>query len=628
MALDVELAEIRDFLAHHAPFDALPAEVLASLPKDLTVEYFRRGRAILAVGKDNHALYVLRSGAVEILDDQGALVDRCEVGEVFGSISLVLGNPSKHDATALEDTLVLVLPEQRFRELSAAHPDFAHFFDVQRAQRLRGAVTALHDSETTHAMLRTGVRDLVRRAPITVGVDVSIREAAQVMSSAGASCLLITDGDGGPGLEGSLVGILTDRDLRNRVVAQGISTELPVREVMTVDPVTGSADGLAFEAMLEMVGRNIHHLPIVDEGRPIGVVTTTDLMRMVQASPIYLVGDIQKRTDVEGVAAASARLPAIVESLVAQDASAEDIGRVVTAIGDAVERRLLTLAEAELGPPPVPYAWVCLGSRARFEQALGADQDNALILSDDATDADLAWFVELATWMTRALVRCGYPECQGKVMATNPAFRRRVSEWRREFTTWLTAPVPDAILQASIVFDMRVVHGDLTLFDEVQREVLARSPESRLFLAHLAKAATLNEPPLGFFRGFVLAKEGDHRDTLDIKRGGIGAVVELARVHALALGSPATNTHARIAAAVAGGIIAPEKAADLTDAFEFISYVRLRHQAGQVRSGRAVDNRVNPDELSAFDKRHLREAFAIVRAAQSAMASRYPTSFM
>ena len=426
----------------------------------------------------------------------------------------------------------------------------------------------------------------------------------------------------------ALAGIVTDRDLRNRVLAVGLGADRPVQEVMTAGPFVGDADALAFEVLLEMVGRNIHHLPILEHDRPIGVVTTTDLMRMVQASPVYVVGDIQKQSDVEGVATVSARLPAVVEALVGQDASADDIGRVVTAIGDAVERRLITLAEAELGGAPVPYTWVALGSRARLEQALAADQDNAIIISDEATDADLAWFEELARRVSAGLVECGYPTCPGDVMATNPRWRLRLQDWRQEFATWLTQPVPDAILQASIFFDMRPVHGDSGLFPELHHGILARAPQSRLFLAHLAKAATLNEPPLGFFRGFVLAKEGEHADTLDIKRGGIGAVVELARVHALALGSPAVNTVARLQAAIAGGIMSEEKGADLTDALEFISYVRLRHQAAQVREGRPVDNHVNPDQLSSFDKRHLREAFAIVRSAQSAMASRYPTTFM
>lgn len=648
MALDVELSEIRDFLARHAPFDELPEKVLADLPRKMTIEYYRRGRSIIARGTDNHSLFVLRSGAVDIHDDRGMLVDRGEVGETFGAITLVLGNPSTYEVTAIEDALVLVLPEAEFRTLSAAHADFAHYFDVQRAHRMRGAVARLQATGTTGAILKTSVRDLIRREPILVTTRATIREAAQAMSEQGASSLLVVadgadetagpvGGKGAGGAKGAgggvtnggqLVGILTDRDLRNRVLAAGVSPEKPVAEVMTTDPVTGDVGALAFEVLLEMVGRNIHHLPILEEGRPLGIITTTDLMRMVQASPIYLVGDLKKQATPAGVAAVSARLPAVVEALAAQDASAEDVGRVVTAIGDAVERRLIALAEAELGAPPVPYTWVTLGSRARLEQALAADQDNALIIHDDATDADLEWFAALAERVSAGLVEAGYPLCPGEIMATNPKWRLRAREWRREFTEWLTRPVPDAILRASIFFDMRPVHGDIKPFTKLQHKVLARSPQARLFLAHLAKSATKNEPPLGFFRGFVLAKEGAHADTLDIKRGGIGAVVELARVHALALGSPAVNTHARIAAAVSGGIMSEEKGADLHDAFEFISYVRMRHQAAQVRAGLPVDNHVNPEQLSSFDKRHLREAFAIVRSAQSSMASRYPTSFM
>ena len=149
-----------------------------------------------------------------------------------------------------------------------------------------------------------------------------------------------------------------------------------------------------------------------------------------------------------------------------------------------------------------------------------------------------------------------------------------------------------------------------------------------MFLAHLAKQATANEPPLGFFRGLVLQKGGEHRDTLDIKRGGIGAVVELARVLALSVGSPAVNTRARIEVARQAGILGAERADDLRDAFEFISYVRLRHQAAQLRGARSPTASSRRDDLSSFDKRHLREAFAIVRAAQSALANRYPMPYI
>ena len=426
-----------------------------------------------------------------------------------------------------------------------------------------------------------------------------------------------------------LAGIVTDRDLRTRVLAAGVDPGVGVVDVMTAEPVTGTVDALAFEVLLEMVGRHIHHLPIVDAtGRPVGIVTTTDLLRLEHANPVYLAGDIAKQPDIAGITRVAARLPHVVQALVEQDASADDIGRVVTAVGDTVERRVIALAEADLGPAPVPYCWVTLGSRGRLEQALAADQDNAMILDDSVLPDHARWFEALAVTVVEGLEACGYPRCPGGVMATNPRWRQPLARWRQEFSTWLHQPVPDALLGASIFFDMRPVHGDATLHARLQQHVLAASPRSKVFLAHLAKQATGNEPPLGFFRGLVLEKAGDHKDTLDIKRGGIGPVVELARAHALSVGSPAVNTRARIEAARAAGILGDERADDLRDAFEFISYVRLRHQAAQVRQGKPTDNFVAPGEPVELDKRHLREAFAIVRAAQSALAHRYPLQYI
>ena len=487
---------------------------------------------------------------------------------------------------------------------------------------MRGAVASLHVTSSGGAILKTKVTDIITRPAVSVEASESIRAAASVMSERRVSCLLVMD-------EGKLVGIVTDRDLRNRVVAAGVDTSLPVSQVMSADPATGSADALAFQILMEMTSRNIHHLPILGcDGTPEGVVTTTDLMRLEQTNPIYLVGDITQATDVAAVAEVSKRLAPVVELLVTQDASAEDIGRIVTAVGDAVERRLLGLAEEHLGPPPVPYCWVSLGSRARQEQALAADQDNALILDNDVQPEHAAYFEALATFVCDALVECGYPRCPGDVMATNPRWRVPLSQWRAEFTTWLTEPVPDAILRASIFFDMRPVYGDPRLFQKLRKHFLKQAPAARLFLAHLTKRATENEPPLGFFRGFVLEKHGANRATLDIKRGGVGAIVEIARVLALSVGSRAVNTQTRIAAAVDSGALSAERGQDLHDAFEFISYVRLRHQAAQVRADRETDNFVAPDDLSSFEKRHLREAFAIVRSAQSSLSHRYPSTYI
>jgi CBS domain-containing protein len=616
---DAEIPEVTDFLAEHAPFAAVPRAELERLARRLTVRYARRGTRLMAVGRANDEVFVVRSGAVQITDDNGTLVSRGGEGAAFGTTALD-GQASRFDVEAIEDSLLLVLPAAAFRELAAAHPVVGDYFSQQRAARLRHALQTMPHTEQRTAVLQTRLRDLLRREPITTTGDATIREAAQLMAREQVSSLLVVDG-------ASLVGIVTDRDLRTRVLAAGLDTSHPVSEMMTTHPVTAGPDDIAMELILEMTSRNIHHMPVVDRGpgaTPLGMLTSTDLMRLERANPIHLVGDIAKADDLDTLITLSQRLPRIIDQLVHEDATADGIGRIVTAVGDAIEQRLIHLAERALGPSPAAYAWVVLGSQARLEQGPGSDQDNALVLSDDVTPADAPWFEALARFVVDGLVACGYPRCPGDIMATNPRWRQPLREWKRTFAQWVDEPVPDAILRSAIFFDLRVVHGDPALVEELQEQIRRSAPRSSRFLAHLARNAAANEPPLGFFRGFVLEREGEHKDRLDLKRGGFHAVVEVARVHSLSRGLPQVSTLSRITAAAGAGGLGSDSAADLRDAFEFIRYVRLLHQAKQIRSGEAPDNFVAPSELSSFEKRHLRDAFQIVRTAQQTILQSHP----
>jgi CBS domain-containing protein len=617
--LNVELAEIRDFLAAHAPFDSLPDAVLESLPPRLSIGYHRRGTVVLAEGSTPVELLVVRSGAVELRDRDGELVERGAAGTCIGGAALATGSPQPVTVHAIEDTLVLACPAEVFHQLRAQHADFASFFE-HRAGRLREAVARQRREVTgpERSMMSSAVRDLVSRAPVSIRADASVLEAARLMSDERISSVLVTDGE-------ALVGILTDRDLRTRVLAAAVDPAGPVSAVMTPDPATTRPNAPALEALLELVRRNIHHLPVVEDGRPTGMVTATDLLRLQQANPVFLVGDIAKAPDVATIAELATRLQRVVAGLVRQGTSAHDAGRVVTTVGDAIEQQVIALAEAELGAPPVPYAWLTLGSRARFEQALGPDQDHALLLHDDyRPELHGPWFGALAELVTSGLETIGYPRCRGDKMATNPRWRQPLGTWRAHVARWVGTPTPEAILEASVFFDLRHQYGDPDLTAElvaVERRAAKGAP---IFLAHLAAAAASHHTPLGFFRGLVVDRSGEHRDTLDVKRGGINTVVEIARLHGLACGSDAMSTLARLEDAVAAGLVSPTLGADLRDAWEFLAHLRLRHQVEQVRAGRPADNWVDPSTLSHFEQRHLRAAFGVIRSAQGAIAQRYP----
>lgn len=614
--MDVELAEVRDFLAAHHPYGQLPEQELRELPKRLVTKYFRRGTQLLEVGQYNDYLHIVRTGGVHIIDAHGVLADTAEPGESFGLSSVWAGAPSRYRMVAVEDTLCLLLPSEAFRHLMSVSEPFSKFFLDQHAGRMRSGVEMVRMDESGSAILRTRVRQMVRKKPITITPDTPIRVAAQRMTDMRISALLVTEGE-------TLVGIVTDRDMRSKVIANGLSPNGPISSIMTPNPTTTHPDTLAFEVLVQMTQHGWHHLPVVGDGELVGMVTSGDIMRLEQANPSYLVGEIDQQTTVDGVVESAKKLPNVVYQAAVQDATADDVARVITAIMDALTRKLILLAEAEIGDAPVHYCWVALGSQGRLESGLQSDQDNALLISDDVTPGQMAWFGDLAQRVVDGLVRCGFPLCPGDMMASNPQWRVPLRTWGGYFAQWMNAPEPDALLNAQTFFDMRPVHGDRTLYERLQGSVIPRAPQATRFLAYLAKQAQRFEPPLGLFRDFVTSDGTGGK--IDLKSGGIAPVVQIARLAALSKGGAQLNTNDRLKAASTSNAMSEEKSADLTDAFEFISYIRLQHQVRQLRKGEQADNLIDPDTLSSFERRHLKEAFAIIRKMQGTLAYLYRT---
>ncbi|MEM1348183.1 MAG: CBS domain-containing protein, partial [Myxococcota bacterium] len=364
---DIEVVELTDHLARVAPFDRLAHAERVRTARQLEVIYATRNQCILEVEADNTHLFFVRKGAVELTDADERLVERLGEDELFGYPSLIGDGISMHRAIAIEDTLLYRLPGATFDALRRAHPWFATFFEHAHAQRLHAALRERADG----AMLAATVRTLLTRAPVTASPQTTIQGAAVLMSEQQVSSLLVLEDE-------QLVGVLTDRDFRARVVSKGLDLERPISDVMTHDPVCVQSDSFVLEALFEMSRHNIRHLPVVDEGRTIGMITTTDLMRQQAASPVHLVSDVFKQQDVSGLSEISKRVPRMVRQMMDADARSEDVGRMVTAVVDALTQQLIALAEAELGPAPAEYCWVALGSQARQEQTAHSDQDNAL----------------------------------------------------------------------------------------------------------------------------------------------------------------------------------------------------------------------------------------------------------
>ncbi len=610
-----EIPDIERFLAGLPPFAELTAAGINRAARAIHIAYYRCGSVIMALGADNSRLHIVRSGAVELRDADDGLLARLAEGECFGFPSLMNAAAARSTSTAIEDTLIYHLDGAVFAALRRGSAGFDTYFNRALSARLAAGTAPAAFRRVRGATAGS----LVGRPPVTIDAATSVRETAAAMVRERVSAMLVVG-------DGAMRGIVTDRDLRSRVVAAGLSTDAPVQTVMTPEPVTVDAAAHAYEAALIMMQHNIHHLPVTRGETLLGMVSRSDFMRLETEHPLYLVGDLGRQTTAAGLAAVCERLPALIAGQIDTSANGEQLGRFITAITDTVTRKLLEIGECELGPPPCRYAWVALGSQGRREQSAKSDQDNALVLADSATRDDDAYFGRLATIVSDGLNACGFVYCPGEIMATNAAWRRPLSAWQDYFHKWITVPEEKALMHANIFFDLRAVAGEGDLVETLHRFIRDTARGNELFLAMMARNALSFQPPLGFFRQFVLDRTGEHRNTLDLKLAGIMPVVEIARIRALAVGDLRYATRSRLRAAAAGGELNAADAASLIDALDFVETLRLKNQSRQLAAGAAPDNHLAPAALSPLARQNLKAAFTQIQTSQAALKQRFHLS--
>ena len=619
--MQIEQLEILDFLRQRPPFSDLPEETLNTVAAAVDVRYFKAGSEITRFGEEAQYWYVVRSGAVEVFRRNGTLYNRLTEGGYFGEFGLLRNKRVRFPAMALEDTLLYLIPEPVFSDLFDNNEAFADYVEIEDRTRLRQVVSRREDA---NQLMSATVDSLVSRPPVMLADTASSGEAAQRMTEEGVSSLLILAGEDGGDNGGKVVGIVTDRDLRTRLVAPALAYETPVGEIMSTGLVSIEHNQLVFEAMLAMLRHNVHHLPVFRHRRPVGVIALSDIIRYESRNSLFVVSSIFRQHDMDGLAALTADVRACFSRMVAEDANSRMIGSAMAVIGRSFKQRLLELAEERLGPPPVPYCFLALGSMARQEQLIVTDQDNALIV-DNRFDPKLhdAYFAELGAFVSDGLARCGYTYCSGGIMASNPRWRMSLADWEKQFTNWIERPTPEALLNSAIFFDLDAVWGETDWVDHLREQIMRKARTNSRFLACMARNALLRTPPLGFFKDFVMETDGRQSRVINMKRRGTAPLADLVRVHALAVGSRALNSFERLRDIIDAEVLPRGRGQDLHDALEFISMVRIRHQAAALATGDAPNNNIEPEKLSDFERKSLRDAFLILGNAQGFLKYRY-----
>ncbi len=607
-------AEARALLARLPGCARLDAGALARLAEVARTEAFALGARLVAEGEPAPDWYaIVESGAVRVARaaaEAEEILDYLSEGEVLDPG--MPGNPAAYTATVVDPAHCLLVSQAA----------------VVAARAEAGAGPAAAAVRGDLALFVGRVRDLLKSGPVTCAPDTPVAEAARTMTRQRVGSVIVVDAAGTP------VGIVTDRDLRTRVVAEALPASAPVAAVMSRPLLSIEPDQLAFDALLEMTRRNIHHLAVMSGPRLEGVVSSHDLIWLQGAHPVALAREIEAEPSLAGLERAGPRIQGVVKWLSDGGAGPLQIGRIVAELNDRLVRRTVEIVEADVeraghGRPPVPYSFVAAGSEGRREQTLKTDQDNGLVYEDPPArlrDGAAAYFGRLASEVSAALVRCGFPPCPGGFMASTPRWCQPASVWREQFASWMENPHPEPLLHAAIFFDLRPVAGDEAPGRELWEWICERAPDRRLFLRYMARAAAERRPPLGFFGGFVVDRSGAHEGKLDIKARGVFPVTQAMRVYALSLGLRETNTLDRLAkAGPAVGFTAAE-IQELREGYEVVCRLRLRHQLACVEAGLPPDNFIDPRGLGKADRLLLKEAFRTMSWLLTGLEERFLTA--
>ncbi len=604
------------FLYNHPPFNLLPFDRVEQITDQLKTQIFPVGHDILVHnGEPSQYLYIIRKGSADVLreDEQGVMhvIDMLSEGDAFGHLSLAKERLPSATVRTREETLVYLLPPEEFDQLRNEEPAFGKLFEASSLEHLNQVFHTQRALEQQD--LRTHLNELLEHPLIFVAPEMSVAQAAQIMRENKVDCLMV---------DTTPPGILTERDLRDRILAERRSYETPVSAVMTSPIETLPADSTIFEGLLFMLGHHIRHLPVTEGTQIIGVITNTDILRQQSQSPLFLPWQLKKARTNEDMGKYTAQVSETVGALIRSGARVQDIGRIVAIAYDALLDRMLRDAEADMGPPPCPYAWLVLGSEGRYEQTLHTDQDSALIYADDAPPEAAAYFEALAKRMVKQLFDCGFPYCSGDIMATNPQWRQPLQVWKGYFNDWIHVPDEEALMRVGIFFDYRRVYGTLAVENEL-RPIIQRCSKNGLFLAHLSKGALRQSPPLGFFRNLVLEHDGEGRDVIDLKVRGTALIVDLARLFALSVGCTETNTITRLQVAAHYGDLSKTGADELIAAFEHINRLRLRNQYEQMQNDEEVSNLVQVAWLTSLERRELKGALKAIGNIQRSVSLRF-----
>jgi CBS domain-containing protein len=602
--------ETIDFLKNVPPFNLLPEQELEGIVEDVSLEYFPKGVHILTQGgSPSEFLYIIKRGGVRVYmtseTDEEINIDYRSEGEHFGLLSLVSGDLSRYSIMAFEDTISFLVPKEKLLAVLQRNPSvneyFLKSFFINFIDKTREETQKKYSGLTggDRVLFTTPVGEVVRKDPITAPENLVIQDAARKMAEHKISSLVIVNATDVP------VGIVTDRDLREKVVAKGLELNHPVRMIMSSPLIKVDAEEYCFEALLKMMRYNIHHILVVESGRFKGILTNHDFMVLQGSSPMVLVKELEDMQSLESMSDTMPKIHKAVSTLLREGAKAHNVTGIITELTEKLLSRIIDLTEKTAGSPPVSYSLFLIGEGGRRELTLNRAIRMGVVYEDTGSTQLIreaeAYFGELKKVIDRT-VASGGVDCLAaeNIMSS--------SDWKAKFDRWAAAP-GRYILQADYA-DMRPVRGDSELVENLRRHLMETMASRKTMMDVVILQTIENSPPLGFFRRFVVEKSGEHRSELNLYEKGIRPLVDAVRVFALQRGVENYSTWRRVVELKARYNFAHTE--DIEHALEYLLTLLIHHQIEQTEKGLVPDNFINPENLANLEKKTLKETFQLI----------------
>jgi len=453
--------------------------------------------------------------------------------------------------------------------------------NVTEKKRLRlDANKMSEDIQLSLQLMNQPIDNLIQKN-VCCQLNTNIKDAAKLMTDQNCKLICIKESD-------QIIGIITDTDLRTRVLANERSTDATVATIMTAPVISIKNDALLYEAILRFKQSNVSHLLIENEyGDIIGNISSKQCLEMQQNSLTHLINQINDCNNVESIKRIHNKVPILIQAVFTSSENINSVSRIITSIADTISSRIIKLAIQEVGPAPCKFAFITMGSEGRSEQSLKADQDNAIIFADDS-DENKSYFLKLSEIINENLHAIGYSRCKGDLMAGNPEWCNSIDIWKNYFSKWINNPDMPNVLDSSIFLDLRNIYGDDKLVDDLFEHVYAELDHNLDFYNQLAKTVIGVKPIMG-------------KKSVNIKKY-LQPIIGYLRIHALHHSIRETNSLLRLNQLMALGVIPEKNAEEIEAMYNFLMHLRIKWQVNLILDNDWPENDVLLKNLTEIEK--------------------------